>query len=256
MCPIIIQCVIRQETNTSISTFVLNLQIFEWCNYVKMTGLMKGGLPFELSFHDETALPQSVVKSEFIVSNEDLRHMEQVYRKDVPELQSAISLFQMEQEKARKERRLKTFPNSLLNWKPEAGQMEPQCEAALTALREGLQPTALMLLQHRSDTKQHSHDLLYISRQHPTKTPSIICFLFEGLLKFGVIEQIFKHSFVSKEFIWVAVRLFEREKFDSQCGLWWAEESTQQQILIPLPKVSHPLTTAVENSIIWFLDVP
>lgn len=221
-----------------------------------MTGLMKGSLPFQLSFHDEMTLPQSVVKSEFVIPNEDLRHMEQVYREGVPELQSALNLFQMEQEKARKERRLKKFPNSLLHWRPEAGQMEPQCEAALTALREGLQPTALMLLQHRSDTKQHSHDLLYISKQHPTKTPSIVCFLSETLVKFGVIAQIFKHSFVSKEFIWVAVSLFQGEKFDSQCGLWWAEESTQQRILIPLPKVSHPLTTAVENSIIWFLDVP
>ena len=201
-------------------------------------------------------LPQSVAKSEFIISNEDLRYMEHVYRKDVPELQSAINLFQMEQEKARKERRLKKFPNSLLHWRPEAGQMEPQCEAATTALREGLQPTALMLLQHRNDTKQHSRDLLYVSKQHPTKTSSIVCFPFETLVKFGVIEQIFKHSFVSREFIWVAVSLFEREKFDSQCGLLWAEGSTQQRILIPLPKVSHPLTTSVENSLIWFLDVP
>lgn len=55
--------------------------------------------------------------------------------------------------------------------------------AALTALREGLQPTALMLLQHRGDNKLHSHDLLYISKQHPTKTPSIVSFLSETLLK-------------------------------------------------------------------------
>ena len=75
-------------------------------------------------------------------------------------------------------------------------------------------------------------------------------------MKFGVIEQIFKHCFASKEFIWVAVNLFEGETFNSQCGLWWAEESTQQRILIPLPKVSHPLTTAIDNSIVWFLDVP
>ena len=37
-------------------------------------------------------LPQSVVKSEFILSNEALRHREQVHRKDVSELQSANQL--------------------------------------------------------------------------------------------------------------------------------------------------------------------
>jgi len=154
--------------------------------------------------------------------------MEQVYIKNFPELQSAMNLFQMEQNKACKEQRLKQFPNSLLHWRPVGGQMEPQCEAALTALHEGLQPTVVLLLQHRSNTKQHSHDPLYVSKQHPTKTPNT-------LMKFGVIEQIFKHPFVSKEFIWVAVSLFQREKFDSHCGLWWEEESTQQRIRIPLP---------------------
>ena len=105
----------------------------------------------------------------------------------------------MEQGKACKEGRLKKFPNSLLHWRSEASQIEPQCEAPLTALCEGLQPRALMLLQHRSDTKQHLHDLLYISKQHPT----IVCFLFETLVRFGLIKQIFKHSFVSKKSVWL-----------------------------------------------------
>ena len=50
--------------------------------------------------------------------------------------------------------------------------------------------------------------------------------------------------------------LYEGEKFDSQCGLWWAQEAMQQRIIILLSRVSHSLTTAVDNSVIWFLDVP
>ena len=56
--------------------------------------------------------------------------------------------------------------------------------------------------------------------------------------------------------MWVSVLPYEGEKFDSQCGLWWAQESLQQRIIILLSRVSHPLTTAVDNSVIWFLDVP
>ena len=63
-----------------------------------------------------------------------------VYRKEVPELPSVLELFQMEQEKGRKDRRLKNFPKSLTHWRPEAGKMEPQCEKALTAI--SWRPTA------------------------------------------------------------------------------------------------------------------
>ena len=66
--------------------------------------------------------------------------MEYVYRKEVPELPSVLKLFQMEQEKGRKDRRLKNFPKSLTHWRPEAGKMEPQCEKALTAI--SWRPTA------------------------------------------------------------------------------------------------------------------
>ena len=124
--------------------YVLFMQIFEWCNYVKMTGLMKSTLPFELPLNVDESSAKSVIENEFILCNEDLRHMEYVYRKEVPELPSVLKLFQMEQEKARKDHRLKNFPRSLTHWRPEAGKMEPQCEKALTAISEGLQPTAIL----------------------------------------------------------------------------------------------------------------
>ena len=124
--------------------YVLFMQIFKWCNYVKMTGLMKSTLPFELPLNVDKSSAKSVIENEFILCNEDLRHMEYVYRKEVPELPSVLKLFQMEQEKGRKDRRLKNFPKSLTHWRPEAGKMDPQCEKALTAISEGLQPTAIL----------------------------------------------------------------------------------------------------------------
>lgn len=68
--------------------YVLFMQIFEWCNYVKMTGLMKSTLPFELPLNVDESSAKSVIEKEFILCNEDLRHMEYVYREEVPELQS------------------------------------------------------------------------------------------------------------------------------------------------------------------------
>lgn len=229
---------------------------------------MKEHLPFELPCAEENAVLEtsrgSLVDSLIDLPTEDLKQMENIYRCEIPELQSVVKLYKTEEEKARKERRLNKFPKSLTQWRPEGGQMEPQCEVVLNAINGGLQFTAVMYPQHIIETKQHSRDCLYVSKQHPTKRPSIVYFPFpssveskdSGTKRFGVIEQIYKHSFASKEFMWSAVNLFKEEQFDSQCGLWWSENSTQQIILILLDKVSHPLTIATDNSTIWFLDVP
>ena len=56
--------------------YVLFMQIFKWCNYVKMTGLMKSTLPFELPLNVDKSSAKSVIENEFILCNEDLRHME------------------------------------------------------------------------------------------------------------------------------------------------------------------------------------
>ena len=42
-------------------------------------------------------------------------------------------------------------------------------------------------------------------------------------IKFGVVQQIFKCSFASKEFMWATLNLFKLVHFDAKCGLWRAE---------------------------------
>ena len=186
--------------------------------------------------------------------------MEHANASEIPELDFVVKLYNNEKEKARREQRLKKFPKSLTQWRPEGGQLEPQYEVVLNAVHEGLKSTATLYPQHLMETKKHSHDCLYVSKQHRTKRPSIVYFKCPSLasegsrnITFGVIEQIYKHSFASKEFMWAAVSVFKEKQFDSQCRLWWSENSTQQRNIILLDRISHPLTTATENSKIWFL---
>ena len=42
--------------------YVLFMQIFKWCNYVKMTGLMKSTLPFELPLNVDKSSAKSVIR--------------------------------------------------------------------------------------------------------------------------------------------------------------------------------------------------
>ena len=67
-------------------------------------------------------------------------------------------------------------------------------------------------------------------------------------MKFAVIDHLFKHSFASKDFMRATLKIFGNEQFDSESGLWWAEKSTQQRMVIILSNVSTPLTTATEYS--------
>ena len=57
--------------------------------------------------------------------------------------------------------------------------------------------------------------------------------------------------------MWAALKIFDNEQFDSESGLWWAGNSTQQRMVIFLSNVSSPLTTATEDATIWLVpDVP
>ena len=238
-----------------------SFQIFEWCKFVKMTGLIKDELPFESPPVEEDCEDgtsnENPVGISFELSNEVLKQMEDTYKTEIPEFQSLTRMYNMEREIARRDRRLRNFPKSLSQWQPEGGQLDPHCEVLLNAIHSGPQTTAVVFPQHLKDTKQHSRDLLYVSRHHPTKRPSVVFFHHpsSGKLKFGEVENIYKHSYALKEYMWATLNLFDGEQFDSRSGLWWSENSMGQKMPVLLCQVSHPLTIANEDSSVWFLDV-
>lgn len=240
---------------------MFSLQIFEWCKFVKMAGVLKEKLPFEPppieeDMSDET-LNENQEGGPLDLSVEDVRQMEEVYRIEIPEFQLLTQMFNMEREVARRERRLRKFPKSISQWRPEGGQLDQRCEALLDAIHLGPGTTAVSFPQYLMESKQHSRDFLYVSAQHPTKRASVVCFrhLSSGQLNFGKVENIYKHSYAQKEYLWVTVDLYTEGQFDSQSGLWWSENSIRQKIPVCLCKVSPPLTIATEGSTIWFLDV-
>ena len=104
--------------------------------------------------------------------------------------------------------------------------------SASCALHSGPQTTAVVFPQYLKDTKQHWHDLLYVSRHHPTKRPSVVFFHHPSSrkLKFGEVENIYKHSYALKEYMWATLNLFDGEQFDSWSGLWWSENSMGQKM--------------------------
>lgn len=142
------------------------LEIFEWCKFVTMAGVLKENLPFELPPVEEDMtekiLSENQVGESLDLSVEDVREMEKVYKKEIPEFQQLIRMFSMEREIARRERRLKKFPKSLSQWQPEGGQLHQSCKALLDAIHSGPETSVVTFLLYFIESKQHSCDFLCV----------------------------------------------------------------------------------------------
>lgn len=239
---------------------------------MKLSGKMRNKLPFVLPCGDDSHLSRDSL-SPFLsdesslgtmhLSNDNLAHMNEIYKKEIPQVQSLWTIYQMEKEVARKKGNLKKFPK-FTNWRPEGSQAISDVHLSIL---EGLQPTAVVYHQFLLDDKQHSRSYLYISTQHPRKRPTIVFYSppssseasscsASRSLRFGVVDQIYQHTFSQKSFMWAAVSFYRKAEFIPSCGLWCSEDSIGQTVPVLLSHLSHPLTTAVdENLKIWFLDV-
>lgn len=129
-----------------------------------MSGKIGNKLPFELpADSDATPPPEG---QQVHISSEHLRSMEQVYVQEVPKFKSLMTLYEVERGKARKQGRLKQFPKTLADWRPE-GSLQSDDETESIFRR--LQPTALRYKEYFLDAKQHSHSYCYISKENPAK---------------------------------------------------------------------------------------
>lgn len=181
------------------------------------------------------------------LSNDHLAAMECLY-KVMPELQGFLSIYNSDRERARKKRKLRHFP-TFSRWRSEGS---PQPAGGL------IEDRVTLYHQHTADSKQHSTNCPYVSRQHHVKRASTVCLLdlSEAQKRFGVVEELYCHEVANKKFMWALVNLYKDTRFDLGNGLWFSCKDNYGQIMpVPLNKLSHPLTIAVDDSFIWFLDV-
>ena len=117
-----------------------------------------------------------------------------------------------------------------------------------SALHAGHQTLAAMFSQHSSEAKQNSPVNEGVQPTIITKSIVFLASCESGKKKFGMIEQLYKQPFASKEFPWTALHVFKVERFEFTFGLWSAENLTEKRTFILL---SHVFTTF--NSCNWWL---
>ena len=109
-----------------------------------------------------------------------------------------------------------------------------------SALHAGHQTLTAMFSQHSSEAKQISPVNESVQPTIITKSIVFLASCESGKKKFGMIEQLYKQPFASKEFPWTALHVFKVERFDFTFGLWSAENLTEKRTFILL---SHVFTT-------------
>ena len=134
------------------------------------------------------------------LSIEECQQMENIYKMGIPEFQSLTLLYNMERETAHRQQRLKRFPKCLSQWQPEGGPLDPPLQPLLDSIHSGPRPTAIAFTQCLTESKQHSRESFYVSRQHSAKRPSVVSFRHPstGKLKFGEVDKIYQHSYALK----------------------------------------------------------
>ena len=196
---------------------------------------MKNKLPFHLPCddNDDNMLSPSPLKEgspgTIHLSKEEIAHMEEIYKIQVPEFQSLFTIYEMEKVFARKQGKLKKFP-SFTNWKPEGSQVFTNLHFSIL---QGLQQTTVVYHQYALEAKQH----LYTCTQHPSKKPTIVFYSASSnssssysstastTSSFGIIDKIYLHPFAQTVFVWAVVRLYKKPKFMPSCGLWCSDGS-------------------------------
>ena len=97
-----------------------------------------------------------------------------------------------------------------------------------------------MFSHHSSEAKQNSPVNESVQPTIITKSIVYLASCESGKKKFGMIEQLYKQPFASKEFPWTALHVFKVERFKFTFGLWSAENLTEKRTFILL---SHVFTT-------------
>lgn len=248
------------EYNFYLFLFIYFLQIFEWCHFVKTSGVMKDKLPFLLDLNEDSSNAQRTTQQQSL-PDDQIEAMVERYVDIIPEFKQLLSIYNMEKETARRNRLLKSFP-VFAEWKPRAGSSTEQPRAVV----EGLiaEPTVLVYNEYTLDTKQHSRSSLYVSQEHPIKKASAVYYISSSTqasnsknIQFGMIQRIYSHNFANKEFMWAAVKIYKKPQYDANNGLWYSSDLFQQKVHLDLlSSLSYPLTIAKdENSCVWFIDV-
>lgn len=232
----------------------LIMQIFEWCQYMVMSGKCI------ITDYD----PSTTSTREESLCDNVFSLLLDVYRKDIPRYGALTEEYKLNLKKAENARRKSSFPD-MKNWIPSGGLKDGDLE-----LLQG--PTNCAIVNERLVIENvntgrlvtyaaFDGDLLRPLAEVRCSFSFIRIITDEDLPTFARIKMCLSHTFAGSSHKLLLVYPFPIPQLDAESNIWWVSFDPNQQeepdkaVILPVTSVSPPIVVAWEGGKLWFLDV-
>lgn len=203
--------------------------------------------------------PETTFK-ECILSDDDLKELDHVYLQILPAYKLLEEKYQAALQQAANARRKSLFP-CRSEWQSPAlsplqqemlpGPLKNIAVAKKMEIRIRGAPRSVTYSSSCYEPINARHSCSYVRVTEPTiPDPDEL-----SLPVLGRIKQLFTHRFASVTYSFATIFMYDDMHKDSESELFWVNPSHTHKTIVPISKLSPPLTVAKEDEQLWFLDV-
>ena len=227
----------------------LNVQIFEWCQFMKTSGKVTVKADLDHQLPNSNAQEQELSDDAYELLLIDM------YRAKISRLQVLCGKYEEEIKKARNRRQKSTFP-TFNKWIPTGGLSVGD--------EELLQGPSKLVIVHKKmfveDTKTNRLITYASADKESTSryTCSYVRIQSEGNTpKVGQIKMCFSQTFFNQSYKLVLCSVFTTPQLDLQSSLWWVplQSLVEHEEIAETTSLSPPLVVARDDGKLWFLTI-
>lgn len=229
-----------------LTTFSTHFQIFEWCNYMRLSGR----LPAEPKLDRILSTSRNGV-----LTTSQVSQLDKVYREKIERYSSLITEYECEKRKAVTNRCFNSFLTPA-RWEPPTRSLSDTERDLIKG------PTKQVIFFKKVSIRNECTGRLMEysasdSEIDEVRTRSSYVAMLEQNTTFARIKSLFSHSFSNTDFNWAIVEVFKSAAFDYESRMWSVPLTGIANVQCTLlTTLSDPLVVAVEKSTkkLWFLN--
>ena len=235
----------RYPEATVLDTF----RLLQWAHSLVLMGQLHEEALFEVQ--SEVINTPTI---QIYLTETDIINLRKVYQNLFPVFNALCERYNVEKLKARKEHRLRRFPD-MCNWIPTSG---PQLTEAEVELQGAISSGALRLPRFIK-TNQFGQKITFTSIYSDTeKVKSSYVFLrrSDSLCLFGRIKLLFTHTFYNTTTTFACINWYGSPQIDAESGLPYVllENNESSNPIVPAISLSGPIVTAIDHDRLWILS--
>ena len=223
------------------STVIETYRLCEWANFMEVSGqLTEGATSMLLCFSDQENgtlfhVEGDVDKTEeeYVLTDEELEELKLHYINSVPEYNELFEQYKKERERSKVSHHLRSFPR-FCEWQPEHScPLTPELSDMLTGPLPIVTRVEKFAYQDLHGRKI-KFSTVESEREYLCRRCSYVSAEINGVLTFGQILTIFRHTFLSTTTVFVYASWFADSVKDQETNLMYVLTTIQTQSVLPI----------------------